>query len=69
MIGVVNRIEQRFDIEDEKCFLYTSLDRGDGYPICSKQLIIDKDMFVACYKEWILGENNGKTNERKIEEN
>ena len=51
-------INEHLKFEDDKLYhYYPLLQYGDG--ICKKELVMTKEIFIACYKRWIKGEEDG----------
>lgn len=50
-------INEHLKFEDDKLYHYYPLPQyGDG--ICKKELVMTKEIFIACYKRWIKGEED-----------
>jgi hypothetical protein len=51
-------IDEHLEFEDDKLYHYYPLPQyGDG--ICKKDLVMTKEIFIACYKRWIKGVEDG----------
>lgn len=61
MRKIIEMINEYLEFENDKLYHYYPLPQyGDG--ICKRELVMTKEIFIACYKRWIEGEEDGNDN-------